>query len=313
MPRWLSDRIAGRPEPVHRVDRGRARSVATTSGRPTASSKDEPVRRAEESRRAGQLDGQRLLPDADSGQLLAVRVGAPGRRRAMPGQDRGHLHHSPQCRRPAGGRRGTSAASRTEPARTAKARNSVPSLVTTDEGDVSVFLEHGQRQSRHLPEPPPARRQLRPPEAGSRTQYRVRRPDAQCPRRRPGNRVQLDAHDRRATARPAFGSFDVYVSQRSSTRKQWSAPVNLGPNVNTAGSETRATMSWDGRRLYSAATATSTRAAGPGCAAAIDPPEDCRPGSGLTSLERDASPLRASSAPRRSRGRPVTPRRRIPS
>ena len=48
----------------------------------------------------------------------------------------------------------------------------------------------------------------------------------------------------------AFGSFDVYVSRRSSTKKQWSAPVNLGPNVNTTGSETRATMSWDGRRLY---------------------------------------------------------------
>jgi hypothetical protein len=48
----------------------------------------------------------------------------------------------------------------------------------------------------------------------------------------------------------AFGSFDVYVSRRSSTKQRWSAPVNLGPNVNTAGSETRATMSWDGRRLY---------------------------------------------------------------
>jgi len=48
----------------------------------------------------------------------------------------------------------------------------------------------------------------------------------------------------------AFGSFDVYVSRRSSTKKEWSAPVNLGPNVNTAGSETRSTLSWDGRRLY---------------------------------------------------------------
>ena len=48
----------------------------------------------------------------------------------------------------------------------------------------------------------------------------------------------------------AFGSFDVYVSRRSSTKKRWSAPVNLGPNVNTAGSETRSSISWDGRRLY---------------------------------------------------------------
>jgi hypothetical protein len=50
--------------------------------------------------------------------------------------------------------------------------------------------------------------------------------------------------------RAAFGSFDVYVSRRSSTKKRWSAPVNLGPNVNTAGSETRPSLSWDGRRLY---------------------------------------------------------------
>jgi hypothetical protein len=35
-----------------------------------------------------------------------------------------------------------------------------------------------------------------------------------------------------------------------STRHRWSAPINLGDNVNTPGSETRATMSWDGRRLY---------------------------------------------------------------
>jgi hypothetical protein len=49
---------------------------------------------------------------------------------------------------------------------------------------------------------------------------------------------------------PAFGSFDVYVSRRSSTKQPWSAPINLGPNVNTAGSETRSTISWDGLRLY---------------------------------------------------------------
>lgn len=48
----------------------------------------------------------------------------------------------------------------------------------------------------------------------------------------------------------ALGSFDIYVSRRSSTNKAWSAPINLGPNVNTAGSETRSSLSWDGRRLY---------------------------------------------------------------
>lgn len=53
-----------------------------------------------------------------------------------------------------------------------------------------------------------------------------------------------------ANGTATFGSFDLFVSRRSSTKKEWSAPVNLGPNVNTAGSETRSTLSWDGRRLY---------------------------------------------------------------
>jgi len=48
----------------------------------------------------------------------------------------------------------------------------------------------------------------------------------------------------------SIGNFDVYVSRRSSIRKRWSPPVNLGRAVNTPGSETRATISWDGRRLY---------------------------------------------------------------
>ena len=53
------------------------------------------------------------------------------------------------------------------------------------------------------------------------------------------------------TERRRFGSFDVYVSRRRSKHESaWSAPVNLGRAVNTAGSETRATISWDGRRLY---------------------------------------------------------------
>lgn len=55
----------------------------------------------------------------------------------------------------------------------------------------------------------------------------------------------IDAHGTNT-----FGSFDVYVSRRSDTKKRWSAPVNLGRNVNTAGSETRPTLSWDGDRLY---------------------------------------------------------------
>lgn len=49
---------------------------------------------------------------------------------------------------------------------------------------------------------------------------------------------------------PSHGSFDVYASRRNSVKQPWSPPVNLGPNVNTAGSETRSTLSWDGLRLY---------------------------------------------------------------
>ena len=49
---------------------------------------------------------------------------------------------------------------------------------------------------------------------------------------------------------PHYGSQDVYTATRSSTDQPWSSPVNLGPGINTAGSETRASLSWDMRRLY---------------------------------------------------------------
>ena len=48
----------------------------------------------------------------------------------------------------------------------------------------------------------------------------------------------------------SIGSFDVYVSTRTSPTGTWSAPRNLGGNVNTPGSETRSTISWDRLRLY---------------------------------------------------------------
>jgi Tol biopolymer transport system component len=47
-----------------------------------------------------------------------------------------------------------------------------------------------------------------------------------------------------------FGSQDVYIAKRACTEDPWSAPVNAGSNVNTAGSETRATLSGDFKRLY---------------------------------------------------------------
>ena len=48
----------------------------------------------------------------------------------------------------------------------------------------------------------------------------------------------------------SFGGQDIYTSMRASTADPWSTPVNLGPNVNTAGNETRSSLSWDGRRLH---------------------------------------------------------------
>lgn len=47
-----------------------------------------------------------------------------------------------------------------------------------------------------------------------------------------------------------YGGQDVYTSRRKSTSHPWSAPVNVGPNVNTAGNETRSSLSGDGRRLH---------------------------------------------------------------
>lgn len=48
----------------------------------------------------------------------------------------------------------------------------------------------------------------------------------------------------------AQGGQDIYVATRKRTSDPWSTPVNLGPNVNTAGNETRASLSGDGKRLH---------------------------------------------------------------
>ncbi len=47
-----------------------------------------------------------------------------------------------------------------------------------------------------------------------------------------------------------FGGQDVYSAWRASTSEPWSTPVNLGGLVNTAGNETRSSLSWDGTRLH---------------------------------------------------------------
>ena len=50
--------------------------------------------------------------------------------------------------------------------------------------------------------------------------------------------------------RPGAASQDVYAATRQDTDQPWSTPVNLGPGINSGGAETRASLSWDGTRLY---------------------------------------------------------------
>ena len=49
---------------------------------------------------------------------------------------------------------------------------------------------------------------------------------------------------------PAFGGQDVYTATALWLPDAWTVPVNVGANVNTAGNETRATLSADGERLH---------------------------------------------------------------
>ena len=45
------------------------------------------------------------------------------------------------------------------------------------------------------------------------------------------------------------GGFDIWSASRDSTADDWSAPVNLGPNVNSTANETRPSLSWKGTTL----------------------------------------------------------------
>jgi hypothetical protein len=46
------------------------------------------------------------------------------------------------------------------------------------------------------------------------------------------------------------GAMDVWTATRAGTSDAWSAPVNVGPNVNTAAAETRPSLSGDRKRLH---------------------------------------------------------------
>jgi hypothetical protein len=46
------------------------------------------------------------------------------------------------------------------------------------------------------------------------------------------------------------GGLDIWVATRKSTSDPWSAPVNLGPNVNSASIDAGPALSFDGKTLY---------------------------------------------------------------
>jgi len=57
-----------------------------------------------------------------------------------------------------------------------------------------------------------------------------------------------------ASNRPGSMGFDIWSVSRDSIADAWSAPVNLGPNVNSAANETRPSLSWDGTTLLFGST-----------------------------------------------------------
>ncbi|MFW6206977.1 MAG: hypothetical protein ACOC5J_03490 [Gemmatimonadota bacterium] len=62
--------------------------------------------------------------------------------------------------------------------------------------------------------------------------------------------LEIFFYSRRADLPDAQGGPDIYVASRASTSDPWSTPANLGSTINSAGAETRPSLSWDGTRLY---------------------------------------------------------------
>jgi hypothetical protein len=53
-----------------------------------------------------------------------------------------------------------------------------------------------------------------------------------------------------STERPGSRGRDLWTSTRATTQDLWSAPVNLGPTINSAGSDGAPALSWDGTTLF---------------------------------------------------------------
>ena len=69
---------------------------------------------------------------------------------------------------------------------------------------------------------------------------------------RNGREIVFDS-DRPGNLGPA-GTFDIWTASRESTSDDWEAPFHLPFPINTPFNETRASLSWDGRRLYFGST-----------------------------------------------------------
>jgi len=52
-----------------------------------------------------------------------------------------------------------------------------------------------------------------------------------------------------STREGGFGGPDIWTATRSSDQAAWTSPVNLGPTINTVSTESRASLSWDGRTM----------------------------------------------------------------
>jgi hypothetical protein len=73
--------------------------------------------------------------------------------------------------------------------------------------------------------------------------------DARPNLRQDGLEIVFDS-DRPGT----LGGPDIYRATRAKVTDRWSAPVNLGPTINTPAGESRASLSSDGTRLYFGST-----------------------------------------------------------
>jgi hypothetical protein len=71
--------------------------------------------------------------------------------------------------------------------------------------------------------------------------------------------LELFFYSSRVIAGVSQGGADLYAATRTSPGAPWSAPVNLGPTVNSAALETRPSLSWDGATLYFGSTRDATR------------------------------------------------------